>query len=139
MKESRTSNQKKQETTVAQTSNLAGSARSRHSSMTWFQSTLQSSSLSSPMMLCLEKRLKSNTCITAVESRREDLEIWAEDVRKPMFQSAFPDLDELLDQSGLATTAQRSSLTETVNIVWVWSFEDTRIYFSLQSSISLNY
>lgn len=28
------------------------------------------------MMLCLEKRLKSNTCITAVDSRREDLEIW---------------------------------------------------------------
>lgn len=84
------------------------------------------------MMLCLEKRLKSNTCITAVESRREVLEIWGEDVRKPMFQSAFPDLDESLDQSGLATTAERSNLTETANIVWVWSFEDTRIYFSLQ-------
>lgn len=60
------------------------------------------------------------------------MEIWGEDVRKSMFQSAFSDLDELLDRSGLATTAEHSSLTETVNIVWVWSFEDTRIYFSSQ-------
>lgn len=34
-------------------------------------------------------------------------------------QSAFPDLDELFDQSGLATMAQRSGLSETVNIVRV--------------------
>lgn len=61
---------------AARTSNLAGAARSFHSSMTWFQSTSQSFSLSSPMMLCLEKRLKSNTCITTVDSSREDLEIW---------------------------------------------------------------
>lgn len=62
---------------AAWTSNLAGAARSFHSSITWFQSTSQSCSLSSPMMLCLEKRLKSNTCITAVDSERDDLEIWA--------------------------------------------------------------
>lgn len=28
------------------------------------------------MMLCLENLLKSNTCITAVEFSREDLDIW---------------------------------------------------------------
>lgn len=28
------------------------------------------------MMLCLENLLKSNTCITAVELSREDLDIW---------------------------------------------------------------
>lgn len=57
------------------TSNLAGGARSRHSSITWFQSTSLSCSLSSPMMLCLWNLLKSKTCITTVEFRREDLEI----------------------------------------------------------------
>lgn len=61
---------------MEETSNLAGSARSCHSSITWFQSTSQSCSLSSPMMLCLENLLKSYTCITNVDFWREDFDIW---------------------------------------------------------------
>lgn len=44
--------------------------------MTWFQSTLPSCSRTSPMTWCLVKRLKSNTFMTAVDFRREDLGNW---------------------------------------------------------------